>query len=277
MTPRIAAQIGPESGGQPEFGIVGRQAGLPPELPPELAHLRRRVMRSANIAVDMVEASLDALWQVDHAVARSIRGRDDTIDAEEIVIERECLRLLSERPMMGHDFRLATFCMRINADIERVADHATSIAKVSMTLDPDEPPQWPTALVELGDRVPPLCHELLRAVLDEDTEAARGLVDGDRIIDKMDRCLFDELTAKIERNADHAGEALLLFRVGRELERIGDLVASMAEHVVYLVSGEIIRHQPRRRARSSIHRAPGLEPGGQEAPSPKPDPGTATG
>jgi len=252
----VVSRVGPEGGRPAHPAEAG--AASPPR--PEVVQLRRRVMRSANVAVDMLEASLHALWQVDHAVARSVRGRDDVIDAEEVGIERECLRLLSERELDTQEFRLVTFCLRINTDIERVADHATSIAKVSLSLDTAEPPLWPTALVELGDRVPLLCHHLLRAVLDEDTDAARKLVEGDRIIDEMDRCLFDELTLKVKGNAEHAADALLLFRVGRELERVGDLLASMAEDVVYLVSGEIIRHQGRAADRPPYGHPPSSEP-----------------
>ncbi|MEM0982864.1 MAG: phosphate signaling complex protein PhoU [Planctomycetota bacterium] len=209
----------------------------------ELVQLRRRLMRSANTSIDMLEASLHAMWEVDHEIAETVRARDDAIDSEEVGIERECLRLLTLQRPYGQDFRFVMFCLKVNAEIERVADHATSIAKVTLAFDPNDPPRWPTALQELGDRVPVLCHNLLRAVLDEDVDAARRLVEGDSVIDKLDKCLFDELGSRVRTTPDHADDAMRLFRVGRELERVGDLMASIAESVVYLVTGEIIRHQ----------------------------------
>lgn len=222
---------------------------VPSSLDRDLAKLRRRVVRSANVSIDMLEASLHALWTVDHEVAGEVRLRDDQVDNEEVEIERECLRLLTLQRPYGQDFRLITFCLKANADIERVADHATSIAKVTQKLDPVCPPKWPTALSELGDRVPVLCQTLLRAVLDEDVSVARSLVDGDRVIDTLDQQLFNEITAWIEREPSKGDTALNLYRLGRELERVGDLMANIAEDVVYLVTGEIIRHQKQRRPR----------------------------
>lgn len=218
----------------------------------DLSALRRRVIRSANVSIDMLEAALHALWTVDHDLAGEIRRQDDAVDDEEVQIELECLRLLTLQQPYGHDFRLLTFCLKANADIERVADHATSIAKITQRLDPSLPPKWPTSLTELGDRVPVLCQSLLRAVLDSDVDAARELVEGDRVIDRLDKQLFAEITSWIEQDPDHGETALHLYRLGRELERVGDLMVNIAEDVVYLVTGEIIRHQkdgkPRRLA-----------------------------
>jgi phosphate transport system protein len=226
--------------------LRGNGAPGPSSLDRELGHLRRRVLRSANVAIDMLEASLHALWTVDHEVALDVRRRDDAVDDEEVLIERECLRLLTLQRPYAQDFRLITFCLKANADIERVADHATSVAKIALCLDPRQPPQWPTALTEMADRVPVLCHTLLRAVLDEDIAAARSLVVGDRVIDRLDSRLFDEITAWVKREPGTADLALHCYRLGRELERVGDLMANIAEDVVYLVTGEIIRHQTHR-------------------------------
>jgi len=218
----------------------------------ELANLRRRLMRSANVAIDMLEASLHALWNVDHDVARDVRLRDDAVDSEEVCIERECLRLLALQQPYGQDFRLVMFCLKVNSDIERVADHATSIAKIALKIDTASIPQWPVSLVELGDRVPMICQKLLRAVLDEDVETARLLVTRDEVIDRLDRRLFDEITEWLDKDRlgiasgdSNSVNALLCYRLGRELERVGDLMVNIAEDVVYLVTGEIIRHDSR--------------------------------
>lgn len=226
--------LGPSSDGLQPPGL---------SLDKALPQLRRRVMRCANVAIDMLEASLHALWNADHLVAEQVRLRDDAIDQEEVAIEQECLRLLTLQRPYGQDFRLITFCLKVNSDIERVADHATTVAKIALKIDPAAPPQWPTALLELGDRVPMLCQTLLRAVLDEDIATARTLVAGDSVIDALDKRLFAEVTGWIERRPADAEWALRSYRLGRELERVGDLMASIAEDVVYLVTGDIIRHQ----------------------------------
>ncbi|USO00161.1 MAG: phosphate signaling complex protein PhoU [Phycisphaeraceae bacterium] len=215
----------------------------------ELSQLRRRLIRSANVAIDMLEAALYALWHLDHDIAREIRARDDFVDDEEVRIEQVCLRLLTLQQPYGQDFRLLAFCLKVNADIERVADHATSVAKVALRVPPGEPPRWPVSLVEMGDRVPVLAHELLRAVLDENVDAARLLVRGDSVIDTLDKQLFREVTEWINADPSMAEIGLLTYRLGRELERVGDLLGNIAEDVVYLATGEIIRHQGKPRHR----------------------------
>lgn len=110
------------------------------------------------------------------------------------------------------------------------------------------PPVWPTSLRELGDRVPMMCHALMRAVLDENVEAARALMQTDRTIDQLDKQLFEEaidLMSAEGGDRDALCNGMLIYRVGRELERIGDLMCNVAEDIVYVATGSIIRHEKR--------------------------------
>jgi phosphate transport system protein len=241
-SPRMADQEPTE---QSAPKVLRASAGQTP-FHQELTQLRRRLIRAANVAIDMLEAALFALWNADHTVAQEIRRRDDGVDSEEVLIEQACLKLLTLQQPYGQDFRALAFCLKVNADIERVADHATSIAKITLKIDPAVAPRWPTALSEIGDRIPDMCHDLLRAVLDEDVEAARALVGRDRVIDHLDKQLFAEVTSWIKADPSSTEHGLLCYRLGRELERTGDLLVNIAEDVVYLATGEIIRHQKKR-------------------------------
>ncbi len=212
-----------------------------------LVGLKRRLVRQASAAIGMLEQALEALWRLDAEQCRQVRDRDVVIDAEEVAIERDCHELLTLHKPVAKDFRVIAFILKVNADIERVADHACSIAKVGIKLSERPPETWPTSLRELSERLPQMCHELLRAVLDEDAERARGLVAADKTIDKLDKRLFEEATELITRDPSHAAAGLLIYRLGRELERIGDLMANIAEDVVYLETAEIIRHAKNRK------------------------------
>jgi phosphate transport system protein len=211
----------------------------------ELGELKRRLVREAVQAVAMLEQALAALWKLDKNAAREIRRRDDTIDREEVAIEQAALRVMALQHPYGRDFRVLAFVLKVNADVERVADHATSIAKVAMRIERAEPPAWPTALVELGQRVPMMCHALLRALMDEDADAAREVVKSDETIDELDRRLFAETVEWMEAHPGEPQIGILITRLGRELERVGDLMASIAEDIVYVATGAIIRHEKR--------------------------------
>ncbi|MEO0482248.1 MAG: phosphate signaling complex protein PhoU [Planctomycetota bacterium] len=208
-----------------------------------MADLKRRLLREATMAIQMLEKSINILWALDHDRAAELRRDDDRVDREEIAIEQECREILALYSPVARQFRSITFVLKVNADLERVADHACSIAKVATRLDGSV--AWPTALRDMATRVPGMCHELLRVILDEDVEAAQSLVRGDNIIDGIDHQLFDEIVTNMVRTGgvEASANGLLLYRAGRELERVGDLVANIAEEVVFLVTGDMIRHQ----------------------------------
>lgn len=218
-----------------------------------IQQLKRRVVREGTVAVAMLEAALAAFKSLDVQAARRVRRTDDQIDIEEVEIEQECYELLSLHHPFGRDFRMVAFCLRANADFERVADHASSIAKLAVRIKDlvgsSVTPEWPTALLELADRMPAMCHQLLKAVLDEDAETARKLVASDEVIDQLERRHFEEtqeLVRSMNRDDTALALGMIVYRAGRELERVGDMMAAIAEDVVYLTTGEIIRHAKRR-------------------------------
>ena len=213
----------------------------------DLVALRRRLLREASVAIDMLERSLAALRGLDHAAVGPIRAQDDKVDLEEVEIEQEAYRLMiAERPYAS-DFRLLAFVLRTNGALERVADHGASIAKITAQLKGLEVPPSPAALLDLAERIPIMCHDLMRAVMDEDVERAREIMLGDKVMDSLDKQVFRDVVEMIHKDPESAEPAMLLYRVSRELERVGDLMSNIAEDVVYLVTGEIIRHEKRRK------------------------------
>ena len=212
------------------------------QLERRMLSLQRRLVREATMATAMLERSLEALLNLDEVIEHEVRSRDDRVDAEEVAIEVECFSILTLEHPYARDFRMIAFVLKTNADVERVADHACSIAKLASRIE--GPSEWPRAVRELAQRVPVACHKLLRAVVDQDVDAARELVRADKTIDRLDKRLYEEAvemmgkepTERMHRNG------LYLYRAGRELERVGDLVANIAEDIVFLATGEIIRH-----------------------------------
>ena len=243
------------------FDSSDSQDSLPTSVPLDTTErrillLKRRLIREATMAISMLESSLRALFVLDVDAAQQVRLSDDNVDDEEVLIEQQSQQLLALHHPFGKSFRSLIFILKVNAELERVADHATSIAKQIPKIRSMVPPgvtiPWPTALVELSERVPAMCHQLMRAVLDEDVAGARSLVRSVEVIDELEKRLFEETAELVqtlswghdERSPITVG--LLVYRIGRELERVGDLMASVAEDVVYVATGDIIRHEKRR-------------------------------
>ena len=244
----------PLAGGQSPFGARST-------FDRSLGALKKRLIVEATAAIGMIESALEALWKLDLEGAIDVRTRDDRIDAEEVAIEAECFRLLALEHPFARDFRFITFILKVNADIERVADHASGLAKIAGKLDKAHLPPWPTSLTEMGQRVPVMCHSLLRAVLDEDAEIARQIVAEDDTIDRLEKRLFEDVQELIRKDPEATRNGLLIYRAGRELERIGDLMKNIAEDVIYLATGSIIRHELKRAKFQSAGESPqGLPP-----------------
>lgn len=213
-----------------------------------IAALLRRLSQEATAAVAMLESALAALWSLDVEAAAEVRQRDKSIDQEEVRIEREALRIMALEQPVARDLRYIAFVLKANADVERVADHAKSIAKVVRQMGDGPVPKWPTSLVELGQRVPMLCHSLLRAMHDEDAAAARAIVAEDKHIDELEKQLFSEAVALVRDNEEDIEQGILIYRIGRELERIADLMTNIAEDIIYLSTGEIVRHEVKKKS-----------------------------
>ncbi len=212
------------------------------QLDHELAALRRRLIREASRATDLLRQSIEMLIHSDEVGVQEIRAIEKEIDEEEVRIEEECFRILALQQPFGSDFRMLTFCLKVNSDIERLADHASSMAKISKKIHGSDL-SWPQAMLEMMQRVPVMCEELLRALINADADAARDVVVRDKAIDKLDKQAFRELAEIIQSKPDEAGRYMLMYRVSRELERVGDLLGNIGEDVIYLVTGEIVRHE----------------------------------
>lgn len=234
----------PDPASRPE--PVSPLTGSPPPVIRDIRAVKKRLSDEATKVVSMFESAIRALFDVDTAAAARILSDDDQIDREEVEIEESCFRVMTLGAPVARDFRLLAFILKVNSDVERVADHACAIAKTTYKLADNPPKTWPTALVEMGQRVPITCHALLRAMHDEDPAAARQIVVDDKTIDRLHRRVFDEVIELMESGREPHATGLLMFRVGRDLERVGDLMTNIAEDIVYLATGEIIRHRKKR-------------------------------
>jgi phosphate transport system protein len=141
-----------------------------------------------------------------------------------------------------------------------VADHAVSLAKLSARIARfGGVREYPTSLRELGHRVPMLCQLLLRSLVNDDLETARAVLVRDKSIDNLDKRLFDESLDTMGDTRESRALGLLLYRCGRELERVGDLMTNIAEDVIYINTGQIVRHGEKKRLRAIARAAEGAE------------------
>lgn len=207
----------------------------------ELHRLTAEIADMGDVALIQVEHSLLALEGRDAALARQVIDGDDAIDTREREVSHEVLRLLALRQPSARDLREVLAALRIASDIERIADHAVGIARLSLAM-PKGDAGLPENLRELGVLTCDIVREVLRAWRTTDATLARAVWRRDDDLDRTHAVLFHDLLARMrEAPADAAWCTHLLF-VAKNFERIGDHATNIAENVWFVVEGEAASH-----------------------------------
>jgi phosphate transport system protein len=169
---------------------------------------------------------------------------DVEIDRAEVNLEEDCLKILALYQPVATDLRLIVSVMKINNDIERIGDLAVNIAERSLFLCTAPPVEAPSDLADMRAKALAMLTGSLDSLVRRDTKRAREVRAGDDEVDELNRQIFREFSAAVRKNPDHVECLLSYLSVGRHLERIADYATNIAEDVIYLMEGEIVRHKP---------------------------------
>lgn len=208
----------------------------------ELEELKANLLRMVGLVEESIGESVRALVERDDALAEEVTREDGRIDAMEVVIEEACLRLLALRQPIAVDLRFITSAMKINNDLERMADQAVNIAERALELN-KEPLLKPLIdIPRMSELAQAMVKESLDAFIHRDAALARSVRERDDEMDHLRDQVFRELLTYMMQDPKTINRAVHLILVARHLERIADLATNVAEDVVYFVQGKVIRH-----------------------------------
>ncbi len=177
-------------------------------------------------------------------LAGEVKASEREIDRREVVIEHKCLRVLALYAPVASDFRRVLTVMQVNRTFERIGDLAVRIAKRATKLAAMPAPlTLPDPLVALSEGALAAVHDAIDALARSDTQKSRALIAADHRLDDYQREAKKYVGASIQREPNRVSEWLRLFDIAHDLERAGDHAVRIAEAVVYLTEGEIIRHE----------------------------------
>jgi phosphate transport system protein len=195
--------------------------------------------------------SVDALLHRDAAKAAQVISGDRAIDALELEIEDQVVRLLATQQPMARDLRLLMAALKIANDLERVGDHAVNVAQSAERLTSTRPIAPEPELVEMMRQARTMLADALDAFVRGDAQAGRAICKRDDQVDALNRSVFRILLTHMAEDAHVIGAALELLLVSRNLERVADLATNIAEDVVFLVEGKSIKHHAEEGAAAS--------------------------
>ncbi|GAB5449692.1 MAG: phosphate signaling complex protein PhoU [Halioglobus sp.] len=209
----------------------------------ELEELRNHMLEMGGKVEDQLKSALDALMRLDSGEAQEVVSEDAVVNKMEMAIDDECATIIARRQPTASDLRLVIAIIKVNTDLERIGDEAAKVAKQVVRLS--ESGTSPSNFIEIrhiGSRVAQMLREALDAFARLDVEQAVRVVQSDAEVDKEYGSAMRSLVTFMMEDHRAIGTVLDEMWALRSLERIGDHVCNIAEHLVYLVRGRDVRH-----------------------------------
>jgi phosphate transport system protein len=209
----------------------------------DLDRLKREILTVGSMVEEATNKALTAFMQRRTDLANEVMLGDDRIDDKEVEVEEECLKILALHQPVAADLRFIITVLKVNNDLERMGDEALNIAERAAFLATSEPIRVPADFPAMVERVRAMVRESLDALVSRDTALARKVCGDDYLIDDAHRGMYLELQERMREQPETVERAVRMLSISRHLERIADLATNIAEDVVFMVDGEVIRHR----------------------------------
>jgi phosphate transport system protein len=219
----------------------------------ELDRLKKSLLFLGAMAEERVRMARNAIKNRDGELAKKIIDMDYEIDDKEVEIEEECLKILALHQPVAVDLRFLSAVIKINNDLERVGDEAVNIAERVLILSKRKKYYIPFDYSLMAKKTEFMLNKSLDAVVNMDVDGAVKVCDSDDEVDDLQKKAYEVITQAITETPDKLDYLLNLLLISKHLERIADHATNIAEEVVYMIEGEIVRHGKLKDADSFIH------------------------
>ena len=211
----------------------------------QIAQLKDSILRFGTIVEESISRSNIALFKQDIALAQRVIANDAEIDRLEVELEEECLKVLALYQPVAADLRFVVAALKINNDLERIGDLASNIAKTVSQLTTTGPFKLPEEISSMAKQAEEMVKNSLDAVVKADPDLARRVREEDDEVDAGRQAVRKLVIQQIQKNPEKVESLLQINSVSKHLERIADMATNIAEDVIYMVEGEIVRHRRR--------------------------------
>ena len=218
----------------------------------DIEKLKERILKMGGFVEEAIRKSLKALVERDQNAAIEVIDGDAIVNNFDVEIEEECIRFLAIWQPTGSNLRFVTTAIKIITDLERMGDLAVDICERAIELN-EEPPLKPYIdLPRMAEASQKMLKDSLDAFVARDAELALRVCEADDFVDNLNQQIFNELLLFMLKDPKNISRAVRLTYIAKYLERIGDHATNIAEMVVYMVKGKVIRHM----ACEAVRKAP---------------------
>jgi phosphate transport system protein len=210
----------------------------------ELERLEKHLLTLTAVVEESVQQAVQALATRDIHLAQKVIGGDDQVNRMEVDLEEECLKVLALYQPVAHDLRTIIAVLKINNDLERIADNAVGISQRAISVA-EFPRQSkpPLALEPMTEKALDMLSRSIDSLVNADLVLARTIISLDEEVDTLHATNYELFKEQVRRDPQAVEFLLHFLVVSRNLERIADLATNIAEDVIYLNEGKIIRHK----------------------------------
>jgi phosphate transport system protein len=217
---------------------------MPKHLQNEITKLKKQLLSLSSAVEGSLEKAIRSVGERDEQLAREVIENDHIIDIAEVEVEEECLKIMALHQPVAVDLRFLVAVLKINNDLERIADISVNIAERSIYLCQEEPIKMPFDFDEMTKKTRSMLTRALDSLIQQDSKIAHQVCVDDDEVDAINRKMYDQVYGEI-RKTPHLVEPLIhCLTISRHLERIADYATNISEDVIYMVEGTIIRHKP---------------------------------
>jgi len=209
----------------------------------DLDKLKKEVLRLGNMVELAINNAFLALNNRDSSYVEEVLTNEEQINEMEVQIEEECLKILALHQPVAVDLRFLVVVLKVNNDLERMGDIAKNIAERAKDLmESDVIPDLGQPMQGLPDLVRTMVTSSLDSLVKLDDQLARKIIEMDDEVDQINRDMYVAVKSLVAEKPSIADSAINLLSCSRNMERIGDLATNIAEDVIFVVEGKVVRH-----------------------------------
>ncbi|MFA5863093.1 MAG: phosphate signaling complex protein PhoU [Phycisphaerae bacterium] len=216
---------------------------MPRHLQREIEKLKKHILALGAVVEESFQKAVRAIKDKDVDLANKIISDDDEIDHTEVDIEEECLKILALYQPVATDLRFIVAALKINSDLERIGDLAVNIAERVSFLATQEKVTFPFDFDDMVQKTQSMLKRSLDALVNLDAGLAREVCAADDDVDAINRQMYIQVQQGIRAHPDQIEPLIHFLSISRHLERIADHTTNIAEDVIYMIEGEIVRHR----------------------------------
>ena len=208
----------------------------------ELDALKQTLLAMGGLVEDQIRRSMRALLERDDVIAQEVIDRDRQVNTYDVEVDEQCVNLLALHQPAAGDLRFITTAMKIVTDLERIGDQAVNIAQRALELNREPQLKPYIDLPRMADKAQRMVKESLDAFVAGDTALARQVCAADAEVDALKEQIFRELLTYMMEDPRTVSRAIRVILISRFMERVADHATNIAEMVIYLVEGKMVRH-----------------------------------